>query len=485
MAPKFDDRDGMHRGPWRECIDTAEAATHFQPPEHSRFCKKPPLTQNDAPKGTRLMTPLKLIFVGSVLLHLNFLTFLHPSRQHSAQLTNLPPKDRCQCIDCIEDELCGGLWHANRYPGTPPDKELRRNKKIRIVISHCNKSLSWLRTFIEDFSNVASIHVLSKCGVEVEKAGVPNVHVLLGTLPNVGRNDHAFAYYITTVLPSLTSPDEDSIIVFLKDSVTGNVHQGHEFRKLDLLSMIRLASSENGFGCGLGVVHRDTSAYHDTTTWSTFNLGLYQKGDWDYTHVKTGKDKGEVAPFLSQYENLGAFYQSLPIPPQSEEKLDVTPVCYGGIFSASLSNIYKHDMSVWKALQTKLERGDNIQEGHYAERSWARLLSTPLKPYQVEALKNYATGVMEKTYSTHGPLVRTPQEGDVTYMNLYNYVDEDDVVESKDDDDEESEEEEDCAYAGTSCAALSCCSNSTSCVFVSEFGDSICIHENVTLAQDV
>ena len=314
--------------------------------------------------------------------------------------------------------------------------------------------------------------------------------ILFGTLPNVGRNDHAFAYYITSVLPTLAPPTEDSIVVFLKDSATDNIHQGGEFRRLDLMSMVRLASSENGFGCGLGVVHRDTSAYHDTATLSQFNLGLYQKGEVDYDKIKTDKEKNGTVPFASVYENLGAFYQSLPIPEEESTEDDVTPVCYGGIFSASTANIYKREMSVWKSLRTKLERGDNIQEGHYAERIWARLLSTPLKPYQGLALKNYATGVMEKSYSTHGPLVRTPREGDVTYMNSFNYPDEDDLVSYEvslkgdqvleEEDDDESEEEEDCAYSGTSCATLSCCSNSTSCVFVSDFADSICIHENVT-----
>jgi hypothetical protein len=39
-----------------------------------------------------------------------------------------------------------------------------------------------------------------------------------------------------------------------------------------------------------------------------------------------------------------------------------------GIFAASMKSIYRQDMKVWKALQMALERGNNIQEGHYAER---------------------------------------------------------------------------------------------------------------------
>lgn len=39
-----------------------------------------------------------------------------------------------------------------------------------------------------------------------------------------------------------------------------------------------------------------------------------------------------------------------------------------GIFASSMKSIHAQDMKVWKALQKTLERGNNIEEGHYAER---------------------------------------------------------------------------------------------------------------------
>ena len=54
------------------------------------------------------------------------------------------------------------------------------------------------------------------------------------------------------------------------------------------------------------------------------------------------------------------------------------------------------------------ERGDNIQEGHYTERSWGPLLATPLKPFQIEALKNHATSVREQHWAMHGTLMSEP-----------------------------------------------------------------------------
>ena len=68
-------------------------------------------------------------------------------------------------------------------------------------------------------------------------------------------------------------------------------------------------------------------------------------------------------------------------------------MCYGGIFATSVENIYKQDMTMWMKLEMSLARGDNIEEGHFVERSWAALLSNPLELLQIEALQNYSTGI--------------------------------------------------------------------------------------------
>merc|ERR1719203_1244740 len=67
------------------------------------------------------------------------------------------------------------------------------------------------------------------------------------------------------------------------------------------------------------------------------------------------------------------------------------------------------DNSVWKSVEKSLSRGNNIQEGHYAERSWAALLSTPLQPFQVDALLYKSDGVYLNKNSMHGALMTRPQ----------------------------------------------------------------------------
>ena len=209
-------------------------------------------------------------------------------------------------------------------------------------------------------------------------------------LSNVGRCDHSYAYYINTVLDKKVKEGEedDSVVLFLKDDVSeGNKHQ-KQYVRVPFDSMVHMASSANGFKCRLEIKRalwfhgtKYASTYHDTKVLSNFSIK-------EYRSIKNYTETDEVQ-FKSNYTNLGAFYQELigsdlTIP-------DVVPVCYGGVFAASVKNIKRHNRSVWKFLEQSLSRGNNIEEGHMAERSWALLLSPPLEQYKVKALLDYST----------------------------------------------------------------------------------------------
>mmetsp|Transcript_1514 Transcript_1514/g.2258 ORF Transcript_1514/g.2258 Transcript_1514/m.2258 type:complete len:382 (+) Transcript_1514:222-1367(+) len=333
------------------------------------------------------------------------------------QFMDVPAITKCTCVDCNEDKVCGGLWLGNRYPGMPSEEEAI-HIKMHIVVSHCKKSLDWMPKYLEGFKNVASIHVISKCGQEVK--GAPNETTTV-VVPNVGRCDHAFAYYITEILPQLvtqrfggliglstgrgspatTTKYDKSIIVFLKDTTMTKIYQngaaGGQLRHIDLKSLVRIASSVNGFACGLdlGGGNGKLSAYHDVNTLYKQALRAYNKGGKDYQN-------GDVVPFRSNYSTLGDFYKAL----NATSPSDLVQVCYGGVFATSTEHIFKQDMNVWRTLEKALERGDNIQEGHFAERSWGPLLATPLKPFQIEALRNHSTSVREQNWAMHGTLTR-------------------------------------------------------------------------------
>ena len=319
---------------------------------------------------------------------------------------------QCKCVDCEEDKACGGLWKGNRYAGGDAASYSTRRllagladddiklKKIHIVVSHCKSDLYWIQAFTKGF-NIASIHVISKCGIPV--IGAPNI-ATIEVLSNIGRCDHSYAYYITTVLDQKITEDnrDSSIVFFLKDDISArNLHQSGGWN--DFETMLQLASSENGFACGItpdyvdfGPNHFFLSAYHEVDTLFEFSMDDYSRNLKGYAT--------DGVEFQSEYNNLGSYFHSLGVGFIPK----VVQVCYGGVFAASVSNIHNRDMSVWKAVEKSLSRGNNIQEGHYAERSWANLLSTPLQPYQVKTLVDVSDGVYLNKNAMHGALLKKP-----------------------------------------------------------------------------
>jgi len=173
---------------------------------------------------------------------------------------------------------------------------------------------------------------------------------------------------------SLVAKQRESIVVFIKDNM--NNHQGfEELRNFE--SMVRLASSSNGFGWNSSPL-KHASTYHNITMISQFEIGGY-----------SGSKNNDNVPFKSNHANLGEYWRTINL--TLSQQLFV-PVCYGGIFAASVENTYKQDMNMWKKLEVSLRRSDNIEEGHFGERSWAAMLSNPLEALQIEALQNYSTG---------------------------------------------------------------------------------------------
>ncbi len=270
------------------------------------------------------------------------------SDKPESSIPSAPVVTKCTCVDCNEDKICGGLWRGNRYPGMPSDKEVI-HVKIHIVVSHCKKSLDWMPKYLEGFTNITSIHVISKCGQVVK--GAPNEAVTV-VLPNVGRCDHAYAHYITNILPQLVTTKnathDNSIVVFLKDTTMIDIHQStiSKFRRTSLKSLARIASSVNGFACGLDIVQgSEMSAYHDVKTLREQQLGGYNKGELDYK-------KGDGVSFQSKFKTLGDFQEALNFPPP--HSLSLVQQCYGGIFAVRTKNIFQQDMNLWRILRKTL-----------------------------------------------------------------------------------------------------------------------------------
>ena len=119
--------------------------------------------------------------------------------------------------------------------------------KISIVVSHCEENVGWISEYIGKEYSIKDITIYSKCGNEVE--GLEELEDLSPTvdvveLPNVGRCDHTYAYWIKKHHESIhTENDGNDIVMFLKDNKR---HGGVLFNPIDLLFS---HVSKSGFGC--------------------------------------------------------------------------------------------------------------------------------------------------------------------------------------------------------------------------------------------
>eukprot|EP00586_Coscinodiscus_wailesii_P007616 CAMPEP_0172522916 /NCGR_PEP_ID=MMETSP1066-20121228/293381_1 /TAXON_ID=671091 /ORGANISM="Coscinodiscus wailesii, Strain CCMP2513" /LENGTH=173 /DNA_ID=CAMNT_0013305955 /DNA_START=189 /DNA_END=707 /DNA_ORIENTATION=- len=106
------------------------------------------------------------------------------------------------------------LWKGDVAGGHP-----HRYDRVTIVISHCSHDLDWVIPFVRGYEGtIVAIHVYSKCGRRHNVAlpeDVTNVMVVSADLPNVGRCDHTFAYWMARHSAGL---DDGEVVVFMKDS---------------------------------------------------------------------------------------------------------------------------------------------------------------------------------------------------------------------------------------------------------------------------
>ena len=269
----------------------------------------------------------------------------------------------------VDDYDIDHLWVGELSPETDASIQLQqylglREYKVNLVISHCDKPIHWIRdSYIPQHIQINSVHIYSKCGKKVKGAKKGDRII---KLPNHGRCDHSNAYHLAHL--NYSHHHDDDIIVFIKD----NDYRIGYGRPWD--SMIRMVIF-NGFSCmeqTLTYFKYSYSHYHDYQAFSTFSKGFYSREE----------DRDKTLKFKSNFTNLGDFVEKMHL----NVSQPFTPVCFGGIFAGTISRI-KKQRHVWPRIRKVLERGDNIEEGHFVERLWAGLLTKPLSPHAIHMLR--------------------------------------------------------------------------------------------------
>ena len=191
------------------------------------------------------------------------------------------------------------------------------------------------------------------------------------SLPNVGRCDHTYASWILNNYKSIqekSKEDGEDIIFFVKD----NNYHSENFYSFDELFTF---TTETGFGCVEKPVcdcdhphckeRKDIAlVFHNQTQLENFQIKSHQR-------LKRDKEVKKYTFANSQYPNFKAWKDDIGFRiPHSE----AIPVCYGGMFAVQKKQIIKQPEHVWQKIVNSLGRGNNIVEGHYAERMWASVL---------------------------------------------------------------------------------------------------------------
>lgn len=218
------------------------------------------------------------------------------------------------------------------------------------------------------------ITVYKKCENDVE--GLEELESLTGQistvkLPNVGRCDHSYAYWIKTHYESIVeNKDGSDIVLFMKD----NNYNAKMYRSFD---EIFTATSSVGFGCALKPIwcdcpegwhqceKNDGLMLHNQTVLNTFSM--------NHRHIRIDRDNGETDTFTNKdYPNITSWKNAMGLVTPDTETI---PVCYGGVFAVQKRQLLKQSLEAWTNVEKSLTREDNLVEGHYAERMWGPILS--------------------------------------------------------------------------------------------------------------
>ncbi len=249
-------------------------------------------------------------------------------------------------------------------------EERKNSTNIEIVVSHCEEHVDWIAKYVGEEFNVKQITIISKCGKSVR--GLEQLskfaHTQVVRLKNLGRCDHSYAYWIKNnykrIEANVDAVGED-IIIFLKDNKRFRRSYYHFDKFFTFLT-------DAGFGC---IKKPECDCSNRCLRWRYIPMMSHNKSfvlDFSLEEYKRVRRDDNAAFLNEKYKNLKSWKEDMNIVlPESPS----FPICYGGMFGLRKKYILNQPFSVWGNITKSLERGDNIIEGHYAERMWAGMLS--------------------------------------------------------------------------------------------------------------
>uniref|UniRef100_A0A6C0AZ53 Glycosyltransferase n=1 Tax=viral metagenome TaxID=1070528 RepID=A0A6C0AZ53_9ZZZZ len=221
-------------------------------------------------------------------------------------------------------------------------------KNVVAIITRYNEYIDWIEYIID---KVDYIYIYNKGpNNNYFKYFFPNEEMLkkiqFDVLPNVGRIDHTLAYYITKHWDNLP----ETLI-----NLPGSILMCH--RKGAYLSTIMKTIKMNNIKTKYSGFY--SPRFRKVSTDYNYNIDNYQ--------AEGICNRNDNQFIKSQYKNFQEWKKAL---------IDERPMHYlaiRGMFIVSKENILHIKKEVYTNLVESLSVGDNIENGHFAERIWAHL----------------------------------------------------------------------------------------------------------------
>ena len=217
--------------------------------------------------------------------------------------------------------------------------------KIVCVVTRYNENLDWLRYIV---NSVDIFYIYNKGNNDnlFNKFQIDNYadKIIIQKLPNIGRIDHTLAYHIITHWDNL--PDT---LVSLPGSVLMCRNKGYYLNSIHKkLKYVK----NNYYGFYSPRFHKVSPKYN-------YTISDYQA---------EGACNRNNNPFIkSEYTDFKEWKKAI---------IDDRPIRYvamRGMFAVCKENIKYISKDIYEKLLVSLSVGDNIENGHFAERIWAHL----------------------------------------------------------------------------------------------------------------
>jgi hypothetical protein len=222
-----------------------------------------------------------------------------------------------------------------------------------VIITRYNEKIDWISYIIDSVDQVIIYNKGSNDNLFKEPITSPKI--IIKKLPNIGRIDHTIAYHILENWDNLPST-----LISLPASILMCLKKGHYL---------------NAMRKRFNMVNERYHGYY-SPRFHKVNPKVY-----NYTidnYQAEGYCNKNNNPFIkSEYPDFRAWKEAI---------IDTRPIRYigmRGMFMVSKDNILHIDKKIYENLLTSLSVGDNIENGHFAERIWAHLF----RQYSFDCIK--------------------------------------------------------------------------------------------------